>query len=651
MNIRMNRYNSMDSHQDSYRLSLNFLPLLDPIPEFTVYRQAKDSPQALRPDDQVRSYKLPENIEHSHNGNPWSSYWISYQQRDNFTSFTVSAEMNLWLTRSAIFWALSNKVRETLPSDKFNIPKKSFIEQIEFVQKTHNEGEEILIIQPYFLKITRQFGVLADFRFRLRGGVSFSRRVQQLSLSLNSDYRRNLDYCADRWSRIHEFLNERKDILKDVRLPSANDTLNFAESFIDLSADTLENKTYIFGDGKQSKEQFTGLRSYGPLKPLESGINLLFIFREQDRHAARLLAKGLKSNQPIFPGFDNLFRCTLQIDKEPFVLPDLSQESIQEALIYTQQKNDTHSTLVPILILPEDDDSYFIQKSLFSNALIASQVCTLKTLKDSYSLKWSLSNIALQIFCKAGGYPWKVMPSSDDSLIIGISQSHKYREDNDYPQIEKYFAFSIMTDNSGLFQNLQILGEGDNEDNYINDLKNNLKEMLIRKVGDFSRIVVHTSFKLKYHEITAIKDVITEIAQDESSSCHFVVMKVNHQHRFFGVNKRVNSLVPYEATYVKLARQEYLVWFEGIGLGKTTVSKAFPGPTHLEVLYNSNDDIDHKILLQDLVNLSGANWRGFNAKSSPVSVYYCHLVADFIRKFHEHGLPIPEVRNIQLWFL
>ena len=52
-------------------------------------------------------------------------------------------------------------------------------------------------------------------------------------------------------------------------------------------------------------------------------------------------------------------------------------------------------------------------------------------------------------------------------------------------------------------------------------------------------------------------------------------------------------------------------------------------------------------LLQDLVNLSGANWRGFNAKSAPVSVFYCHLVADLVHDFHAHGLPLPKIVDLR----
>ena len=110
--------------------------------------------------------------------------------------------------------------------------------------------------------------------------------------------------------------------------------------------------------------------------------------------------------------------------------------------------------------------------------------------------------------------------------------------------------------------------------------------------------------------------------------------------------------MPFEATCVRLGPREYLLWFEGIFPDKTTVNKAFPGPTHVQFLHMTEDaDIADRDLLQDLVNLSGANWRGFNAKSTPVSVFYCHLVADLVHDFHERGLPLPAVKDLRPWFL
>jgi hypothetical protein len=387
---------------------------------------------------------------------------------------------------------------------------------------------------------------------------------------------------------------------------------------------------------------------------------LLFVFREQDREAARRLAlslRGMKQRgQYNFPGFKELFKTPLEIDANPVVLPDLSDASMQAALQQAQTARSGTPNLLPVIVLPyEEDNGYHAQKALFSNAGIPTQVCTLRILEDDESLKWAIGNLALQIFCKAGGKPWKVRPTTEHSLIIGISQSHKVRHAQDESHIEKYFAFSVLTDSSGLFQQIQVLGDASDHATYIKALQTNLKAVLCESAGRFGRVVIHTSFKLRHEEIRAIQQTVTDVAKStEQATCRFYVIKVNHKSRFFGVNRAVNSLVPYEGTRVQLGRHEHLVWFEGIYPDKPNVTKAFPGPTHLEFLRIADAVVspaEQRELLQDLVNLSGANWRGFNAKSSPVSVFYCHLVADLVRNFHERGLPMPAVQDLRPWFL
>src|SRR5439155_22258427 len=80
--------------------------------------------------------------------------------------------------------------------------------------------------------------------------------------------------------------------------------------------------------------------------------------------------------------------------------------------------------VIPILITnsktEEDDDKlYYLLKHKFTNAHIPCQVLTKELVKNEFSIKYSLSNIGLQIFAKAGGKPWKMKPATNEYLIIG----------------------------------------------------------------------------------------------------------------------------------------------------------------------------------------------------------------------------------------
>ncbi len=642
---------------EDYRIHLNFLPVVGDIPPLTLYRRLRASSQEERPVPSASAFALPRE---QRDEKQWPSYWVLPVPHDGFDIFQCEPNWNTHLVRRMLFHSLKLAAQAALRPEQFRVPENEFIDELSFVMANHPEGQELVIVQGYVLRATRQFGFLVDFRFRLGQNVQFNRRVQQLSLSLDKNFRRNLDYYLDRTAKLRTFLDQRWPVFEAVRLPGSQSPTPISKDFVDLPGERLRSKIYIFRGGKESRSQFTGLREHGPLKPLNGAPTLLFAFREQDRQAARNLAVALRGTKQRgkfnFPGFKALFKTDLDIDADPIILPDLTEATMQVALEYAKIDRGNNATVLPVLVLPEgEDNGYMAQKALFSNAGMPTQVCTLRILQDEESLKWAIGNLALQIFCKAGGQPWKVRPTTERSLIIGISQSHKVRFVDDQRHIEKYFAFSVLTDSSGLFQQIRVLGDEEDHPSYIAALRANLKQVLEAHVGDFSRVVIHTSFRLKHDEMNAIQETVRQVATTtDKSKCRFAVIKVNHNSRFFGINRAVNSLVPFEATKVQLGYHEYLVWFEGIFPDKPNVTKAFPGPTHLQFLRvsdESTDPAEERELLQDLVNLSGANWRGFNAKSAPISVFYCHLVADLVHNFHDRGLPMPAVQDIRPWFL
>ncbi len=644
----------MSHYKDTkgYKIHLNFLAINPDLPNFRVYRLKRDGVTDGIRRTGTKSYRLPA---YRRDEEDWVSYWVSMEPRDQMEEFCVTPRMNPYLTCEMLFWSLKKAARANLTDEQYRL-FTGFTKEISFIHHTHQEGNEELVVRPYYLRCKRQFGYIVDFHFRLREGETFSRKVQQLSLSLDKGYRRNLDYVSDRIRKIRDLIRRTDRVFCALQTPDSASQIRLTQGFIELPADRLRTKVYRFSGERESKSQFIGLQRYGPLTPLSRPLRLLFVFREEDRLEARRLAINLRKpnsrDRYSFPGFSYLFKQDLVIDREPVILPNLDRSSIETALARVKTADKKAGAVVPVVVLPENDESYLVQKSLFAHNKIATQVCTLPVLRDDRQLKWAIANIALQIFCKAGGVPWKVRPTSGRSLIIGISQSHKFLKICERRSVEKYFSFSIMSDNSGIFQRIRVLGDDDDQRSYISALKSNLREVLEQGTKEFDRVVVHTSFKLKYAEMDAIEQTVRNIAENSEDSCRFAVVKVNHKSDFFGGNSRTNSLVPYEATRVRLGPREYLVWFDGIFPDKTTVRKIFSGPVHLQILRISEENkIPDEVLLQDLVNLSGANWRGFNAKSTPVSVFYCHLVARMVHDFHERGLPMPSVEDIRPWFL
>jgi len=641
----MNRAPPNSLNEMAYEIQLSFLPIRNPLPPLPIFRRER-APDEKSPADDVHGFWLRSTPQSARKD---KNCWVSFSPRQGFEPYHSDPLENISLTKRWILEALDLKCRNVFGDASYRRPETHLVREVAIRLASHPAGEEQIVLQPYFLESTRNFGLLVDFRFTLAEEASFSREVLRLSMALDDQNRRNANFYADKRAKIDRFLQQRFQEISTITLQGAS--AQFVRNFETLPAQRLDHKIYLVNGNRECPGPFSGILRHGALELITACPPIIFLFREQERQAARDLVRALRGQLPHlnFAGFQKLFQVELPVSSNPVVLKDFSMVEMQRALAEVHRAG---PKALPILILPgSETDGYITHKAVFTSAGVPTQVCTTETLADDLTLKWSVGNIALQIFCKAGGKPWKIKPTDDHCLIIGISQSHRETVIHGKRTIEKYFAFSILTDSSGLFQSIEVIGQGTTPEDYLSQLTQNLTIMLTAKAAVFSKVVLHTSFRLRNDEMEVIEDVV-EQASTASPECRFAVIKVNQRNRFFGYNKAVNSLVPYEGTYVQLSKREFLLWFEGLFPDKPNVTKAVPGPTHIEFLRVSHQDlVGDRVLLQDLLNLSGANWRGFNAKSTPVSVFYCHLVADLLQEFHQKQLPMPQIHDMHPWFL
>ena len=230
----------------------------------------------------------------------------------------------------------------------------------------------------------------------------------------------------------------------------------------------------------------------------------------------------------------------------------------------------------------------------------------------------------------------------------GVGQAHKVLAEGG---IERFFAYSVLTDSSGAFQEIRLLGTADDEESYIDAFHSSLRRIFEDYADRFSSFVVHSTFAIRRRELDSVAAAL-DAQQSTGGEGDFVSMKFNDRNRFFGFSSGHNSRVPYESSVVALSRSEYLVWFEGLQYGQSTLQKMVGGPLHVTYAYPDRiGESEKRRFLQDAINLSGANWRGFNAKSLPVSVYYAQIIAKYLKEFDAHGLGPLDVDTIVPWFL
>jgi len=426
-----------------------------------------------------------------------------------------------------------------------------------------------------------------------------------------------------------------------------------------LKAERLKTKTYIFANGMESNSQFQGIKMHGPLKEISNNSLVCFMYLSKDKYLSYELYHALEGkNFATFDGMESMFSFSLGKEHVTGIpIQGYDENNIELSIEKLISAADDRPVL-PLILFPwsrtkpnnEGRDTYFRIKHQFLKKRIPIQFVSLERMRDRDGLKWSIANIALAVFGKLGGQPWKLLPKHQRCLIIGIGQAHQKSEDG---EIKRYFAYSVLSDSSGLYDSIRILAKSGDKNRYLSNLSKRLKEVLKDLSEDYERFVIHTPFKLRNDEMLAIKRALKDFDKENKSDITLVVLKFNEKSKHFGFDLNNNSKVPFESSCVDLGKGEYLVWFEGLQYHNPTVRRRFSRPMHIEFCYhNHNTAREEEIsFLQDAINLSGANWRGFNAKSFPVSIYYSKIIADFIGEFDRLKLSEIDIEKLPPWFL
>ena len=630
-------------------IALNFFPI--ETDDFTITLYCLPFVEGERPtsgDEEAIRRRLKVNGE-------YESYWTLFQRTEDATEVVCKPFDSIYVTIDALRLALIQSCRANLASDQFHITG-GFRRRVEIIMDTHPEGKQVISLEPYLLRSRGRFGFLADFRFHPIEEHRGTRQSLQLSLSLDKNGRQNLNYYADRYSQLAAFVDKFHSRIFPINVPNQQ-KVSVSRQLVELNPQTLAMKQYVVGSNRESRSQFMGVKQTGPLNQVSQDAHLYFLYRPEDRPLSRDLFRALRGDTfSTFSGMERMFRLPISNENvSGVVLSDFSANEIQRirdrVVAAAAGRN-----VVPIVLTPfsrhdtpEENTAYWNLKQAFLAENLPIQVVATETVADKNKLKWATASIGLQIFAKAGGTPWKVRPRTERCLIVGIGQAHHVSEMG----IDRFFAYSVLTDSSGVFKEVRVLGEDRNEENYIKDFSTNLRKIFADYSSHFSSFVVHTTFSIQRRELESVAAALAGQKEQQEEAGEFVSLKFNDRNGFFGFAGDHNSRVPYESTMISLSRDEFLVWFEGLQYGQRTIRGMVGGPLHVKFTYPGKGltPDQQRAHLQDAINLSGANWRGFNAKSLPVSVYYAQLIAKYLKEFEKHGLPKVDVGILTPWFL
>jgi len=624
-------------------IELNFIPFESEEFKINIFRRKYNQEPRT---DGFFIEKLPINAPDNNESREYEQCLISLNPFDDAIEYEFHSKDNHVLMIAIIWYLFKQKVTNEYSSGEYEIIDgfKRFISFI--VEKHPPYGNRVVKVSPYYLAVEKKYGFLLEFDFRKSSEIKYDKKVQELSFSLDKSGKSNANAYLDKKNIIQKFITEHFVTLQELKI--GNKTHKVSSCFISLVSKELADRSYFFYDRKPDSDKSKGLKNYGPyniptLPPL-----YVFIFRDNEQEVGNELYKALigKTYHSTFVGMKEMFHTELSTSNVKSIYTDLKNNDdsllfkLKEIIDSNQDKKTIGIFIDSYSIGYIRSLEYIRLKHIFYKLNLPLQAVRRDRILASEGLKWAAAGIGLQIFAKLGGVPWLVKPSTPECLIFGIGTAHereifKDEKGNEKTRIKRYYAYSVCLDSTGLYKSMGFLGESDKEAAYLSSLKDNIISYVkdqLSKGQEITNCVIHSPFKLKNNEMKSIKNALLTL-KEEYKDISFSVIKINTKNRFFGFADN-NLKVPYESSYIQLSNKEYLIWFEGLKKGREYINKRIANPAHIEFMYMS-DRVDKVMLLQDLVNLAGASWRGFNAKLEPISIFYPNLVARFIKEFRQ----------------
>ena len=642
-------------------ISLNFLEITPKIFDVPFYVKLLD--MISEEDHLFFIQNLSEENNEKHN-----RYAVVFENQNGFESKILPSYANYFITNRFLLFILQKQLKAQ-EIDIFETQNDKY-QRCYLPLAKHPEGTETIWLEPYYLKKSDSFGFLIDYKFwinkeyqqKIQGHID--KKILRLSGTLDNKGYSNKAFYLFKYEKIKLFLNKYYQNISQIKTRENNKVFSLSKEFNILNNYKLNSKTYLFGKEKESQSAYSGLQKYGPLQLPDVPAKYLFVFKEKDRNTAINLWRGLQGTtfNNTFSGIELLFK--IQFNNNCIrgkKVQEYNKQIFEEIVTECLKEKKSGGTLIPIILTNSkfndaDNKLYYTIKHIFTKQSIPCQVVTKDLVNNPNALKYSLSNIGLQIFAKIGGTPWRVKPALKECLIIGIGSKNKEifvtnKNEKKQRKIEKYLTYSVLTDSSGLFKEIQILSETNNESDYYKSLIEKFLTIIQQAISDgYKDIAIHAPFKISK---TKVWDAVFK---DVGSDVNISILQINSKHKYFGYDLSKNALVPYESSCVAISDNEYLIWFEGLQYNNSPFTKLIGAPVYINFWHSNKNDLLHNTdyrrnLLQDCISLSGANWRGFRAKQLPISIFYCQTIAEFLKKFEDYEFGQVKFENIQPWFL
>jgi hypothetical protein len=418
---------------------------------------------------------------------------------------------------------------------------------------------------------------------------------------------------------------------------------------------------------------FEGLRLRGPydIGQCPRRPHILFVFPDELKDHANRLFKALREGIGPFTGTQKFFGFELSKERSSRVA-SFSAPSIYVAKSVQKYDEAIKSHLaglekgpkpdIAIIIHPRSErnqecNPYLIAKYPLLAAGISTQVVTSDLIDNENTFKWSVGNIALQLFAKMGGVPWIIRTGlSEDCIVVGINRatvvSPKRRE------LDRHYGFASVFGRDGVYRETRLFPPANGWNQYLAGFQKSI-EQAISDWSKFSKkpvsLVLHVTKEIGRDETTILQKCLS--AAGTAKVHDYAVLKLTSSENFLIFDRdNDETFAPPKGILVQLSDRRAILQTNGVVKESRTVGRGGPGePWQIRLLQHSPDAPPFSRLATVTLALASMNWRALNAQEAPVSIRYPEMAAELLARFAAEGFDIAALTDSpalkRVWFL
>ncbi len=365
----------------------------------------------------------------------------------------------------------------------------------------------------------------------------------------------------------------------------------------------------------------TGMRRFGPYDANLFTMNEIrcgFICPRSLAKDKEHFIKGLVQGEgAVYSGFKPWFRVALHFDQTDQREIDENPQGVQRAALDLVTRS---CDLVFIMVTQRDREFYAAGKAaLLANGVPCQFVVASRLQTDQRP--WIIANIALATYAKVGGTPWVVADASTKKeLIMGVSRAQDANK--------KYVVgFVTLFNQEGEYLLLHSKTPVVDWADYENGLKGLVVDAYAEYLQDYGApqsLVIHFHKRPGYREIEAVNAALIEL----KLGIPYALVHLNEYsgYRLFDTSHK--TYVPPAGLRVDLGRRQALLLLDGREDDKRN-RLGVPNVWDVSLDRRSTmRETEFPRLLRQIQCFSRVNWRGFNARSLPVTINYSRLICD-----------------------